>query len=100
MTIKETANALRRLAAAFDHVERKMPGADSPFGKIVPAFNEEQALGAATLLTFIRDLVTNSPRDSYPREDLLVLLETISRDGELFPNGAGLLAWQAEGDDE
>jgi hypothetical protein len=96
MTLTETAAALRRLADSFDKVAKNNPGAANPFGHKTPTLDEEQATGAALLLCYIRDLLTNSPRENFPREDLLVLLETISRDGELFPNGAGQLVWQLD----
>jgi len=34
-----------------------------------------------------------SPRHMFPKEDILVLLETVSRDTELFSDGEGIKMW-------
>jgi len=102
MTLTESAAAMRRLADGIDKIALKFhPSTQAPFGNGTMAMlDEDQATGAAALLCFIRDLVTTAPRDTYSREDLLVLLETISRDAEIFPLGTGQLIWQLEDEEE
>lgn len=97
MTYYEAASAMRRLADVFDKV-----GKNAKTGAPKPMMSEEMATGAAIMLTYLRDLVTTGNRDVYPREDLLVLLETMSRDNEMFPCGVGRLIWDqvTEDDDE
>ena len=101
MTLTETASALRRAADIFDKMGNRFPGEPNPWApNVAPILSEEQAAGAGALLCFVRDLVTASSRDTYPREDLLVMLETISGDPEMFPCGIGQLMWQAEVEEE
>ena len=55
--------------------------------------NPEVECGAALLITYLRDLFQASPRENYNKVDILVLLETISRDTDLFPTGIGVEIW-------
>ena len=97
MTYYEAASAMRRLADVFDKV-----GKNAKTGVPKAMMSEEMATGAAIMLVYLRDLVTAGNRDVYPREDLLVLLETCSRDAEMLPCGVGTLIWDqmTEDDDE
>ena len=95
MTYTETAVAMRRLADVIDGVVRDM-GKDVDTGRPKPMLEGEAAVGGAALLCFIRDLVTASPNETYDRATLLVILETLSRDAELFPCGVGQIMWDSE----
>lgn len=97
MTFTETANAMRRLADGMDRVVRQR--GDAEIGHAKPTFEGDMAVGAAVMLTYIRDLVTTSERPGWSQGVVLVLLEMISRDGELFPCGVGKLMWDAEEED-
>ena len=91
MNALETASAMRRIA---DAVERA--GAAS-IAKFPDAMLEgEAAVGAAGFLCYLRDCITVSGHDTWTREALLVLLETMSRDAEVFPSGIGQLMWNME----
>ena len=59
----------------------------------------DAAVGAAFMLIYLRDLITASDRREYDQAGLLVLLEIISRDAQLFPNGVAQTMWQAEDDE-
>lgn len=58
--------------------------------------NPEAAAGAAAMLTYLRDLIMASSKRRYQQEELLVLLETISRDEDIFPDGTGVEMWAIE----
>lgn len=88
MTTRETAATLRRLADAIDKLPGKLP--------IAGGIDEDCAVGAGAMLVYIRDLLTTSPRGEYSTGELLVPLETISRDPDIFPAGVGNLMWAAE----
>lgn len=60
----------------------------------------EAAIGAASFLCFLRDCITSSPKDTWTRVDLLVLLEVTSRDKQIFPSGIGTLLYSMEHDEE
>ena len=95
MTFTEAAAAMRRVADAIDHVV-KSAGRDGTAGPN-PEFDGEMAVGAAAMLCFIRDLVTAADCEM-GRPEFLVMLETISRDHQLFPNGMGHVMWNCEDD--
>lgn len=58
-----------------------------------PLLDSEQVIGAALFWSWLRDLFTATPHDIWTRDEILVLLETLSRDTEMFPPGAiGLIA--------
>ena len=92
MTYASAAEYLREMAKALDGMHQNYKYRDVP----APMLSPDQAVGAAAVLCFIRDLVTVSPREDYNRVDILVLLEMLSRDQELFPCGVGVLIWEAE----
>jgi hypothetical protein len=95
MTTHETAKAMRRVAEVME----RLPSASL---KDFPqdALQGECAVGAAGLLCYLRDLFTLSDKTSYSQGEILVLLETISRDAEIFPCGTGKLMWAAEVESE
>ncbi len=99
MTFSESAQAMRRMADVLDKVV-KAQGRDADSGKAKPMLEPEAGAGAAVLLCYIRDLVSCGNRENYDRGTLLVLLETISNDPEIFPCGIGRLLWAAENEDE
>ena len=86
---------MRALAAVLE----KMPSRDL---RLFPdsILKEEAAIGGAAYLCFLRDCLTKSAKDVWTREELLVLLETMSRDGEMFPCGIGSLMWEMEDEGE
>jgi len=98
MTFTETAAAMRRLADGIDKIV-KQQGHDAETGKPKPMLDGEAGVGGAALLCYLRDCVTTAGRDSWDRPTLLVLLETISRDAEIFPCGVGATMWAAEDED-
>lgn len=92
----------RQLASELANVARALrAGPDGPFDQHPrPLITGEHLIGAALFWTYLRDLITASPRDVWPREDLLVMLETLQRDAELFPPGMiEMIAatWEREG---
>jgi hypothetical protein len=99
VTFAETAAAMRRCADAIDKVVREQ-GRDCDTRRPKPMLTEEAAAGAACLLCYLRDLVTAGEREQYDRPSLLVILETISRDPEIFPCGVGQVIWNAEDNEE
>lgn len=94
MTLTEVAAAMRRLADAIDAEIAK--SGDASDGKDKPMLDGDAAVGAAVMITYLRDLVAEGDRDVYDRPSLLVILESISRDGEIFPCGVGRMIWDAE----
>lgn len=95
MTWGEAANSMRRLADGIEKVIRQM-GKDAETGLPKPMFADDTAVGAAVMLCYIRDLFTLGHREVYDRPSLLVILEAISRDKELFPCGLAQVMWQME----
>jgi hypothetical protein len=93
----ETAQAMRRLADGIDKVITKQ-GKDADTGKPKPMLEDELAVGAAAFLIYLRDMITSSPRDTWDKPTLLVLLETMSRDDEIFPCGCATVLWNADED--
>jgi len=95
MNIKQTAAAMHRVADALEQAGT---------GRLIDFPNTmltgEAAVGAAAMLCYLRDCITSSPHDTWSRENLLVLLEITSRDGEIFPSGIGVQVWNYEDDDE
>lgn len=56
----------------------------------------EQAAGAAAMLTYLRDLIGDTEESRITKVQMLVLLETISRDEDFFPDGTGVEMWAME----
>jgi len=46
---------------------------------------------AVLVLQFVRDLITVSPRHSYSRDEVLILIDLVGHDRALFPDGL----WEA-----
>lgn len=92
MTPSQIAGALRRIAEKLD-----THGLSPPWSMGIDA---DSAVGAAGMLCYIRDLFTVSSKDHFSRGEILVILETISRDPEIFPCGLGNIAWSAEEEDQ
>jgi hypothetical protein len=90
MTANEIASTMRNLASAVEKVEGLSELWHSD------ALQPEAAIGAAGFLCYLRDCLTVSGKDVWTREELLVLLETMSRDPEVFPGGIAILMWQEE----
>jgi hypothetical protein len=73
----EAAESLRKLAAVLERFDRiPIPKRD--------VFDEDCQVGAAAMLAFIRDLFTIAGKDVFTREDILVLLNEIQHDREIF----------------
>jgi hypothetical protein len=94
MTPQETASAMRRVA---DVVEKIGSGSIAKFPKSI--LDGEAAVGAAGFLCYLRDCLTGSPKEIWKREELLVLLERMSCDGEIFPVGTGRVMWQMDNEE-
>ena len=56
----------------------------------------ELEIGGAGLICYLRDLLTETPKESFTRGEILVLLESVSRDPDWFPSGVGIAMWQLE----
>jgi hypothetical protein len=97
MTLHETADAMRRVADAIDKVT--FGEIDIETGHPRPMLDGESAVGGAVMLTYLRDMITCVDRERVTQEWVLVLLETIGRDMELFPTGTASAIWQAEDDE-
>lgn len=98
MTLLETAEILYSIAARLKDFAAKDPYATWPHQ--IKGLGPESAIGAAALICYVRDLITSSPKEDYSRGELLVVLETISNDDEIFPLGTGRLLWQVEFNDD
>ena len=98
MTFLQTAAAFRRLADGIEAVIHRH-GGDCVTGHPKPMLDGAAAAGAAIMLVYLRDLITTAGRDTYDRPALLVLLEIISRDEEMFGGGVAKLMWDANDED-
>ena|SRR5579859_2092480 len=97
MNATETVDALRRLATVIErHAENKKLN----FPRNEAALDEAGAHGAAFMVCLLRDLIQASPVETWGKPRLLVMLETISCDPEIFPLGIGKLVWAMEVEDE
>ncbi len=91
MTLEEMAISLRAVADAIEQIpDAKL--ANFPKSML----RGEAGVGAAGMLCYIRDLFTVAGKDVFAREEILVILEAISRDQEIFPGAIGVLMWDAE----
>lgn len=52
--------------------------------------------GCAGMLCYLRDLFTITDREQYDRAEILIILESISRDSDWFPTGIGVKLWGME----
>lgn len=55
--------------------------------------HESAAIGAASILCFLRDNFTTTPKETFSRDELLVLLESICGSTDFFPGGIGHQLW-------
>lgn len=78
MDTHELASAMRRIADVFDKLEnvKLAPGK--------PMLNESIQPGAAAMLIYLRDCFTVARKEVYTRDEILVILNTIQTDRELF----------------
>jgi len=82
VTTRQLADTMERCAAAL----RSLP--DAPMnGNPMPMLDGNFAVGAALFWSYLRDLFTASEMEQFSREKILVILETLSRDPEIFPYG-------------
>jgi hypothetical protein len=96
----ELSDVVRRLSRAVDSVAWKWRKEDPESRFPMPILQEEAAVGAAAFLCYFRDLITVSNKETFRREDILVILEMLSSDDELFPMGIGRLMWEAYPDED
>jgi hypothetical protein len=94
MTVRELGEMLIRNGKKL--VDMDMAGSARISDPPKPMLNEDAALGAAAFLCYLRDLFTATPTQAFTQAEILVLLETCSRDGEIFPMGIGTLMWDCE----
>jgi len=47
-------------------------------------FTPDQQFCGLGILTYLSDLLTESPRESFSRDEVLVLLDCVRSDGDLF----------------
>lgn len=74
---QEAAASLRKLANVLEKYNSvPIPKKD--------ALDEELQLGAAAMLMFIRDLFTVSGKDAFTRDEILVLLNMLQNDRDIF----------------
>ncbi len=95
MTTRDAASAMRRIADVFD----KMPSVKMK-DQHQDQLQGDFALGAASMVCYLRDLFTLTDRHQFSQAEVLIMLEAISRDHELFPLGVGRLMWEMEDEDE
>ena len=82
MTTGELADQFESMASAL----RRMPTVTYSVER-APALDGEAAIGAAVLWAYARDLLTMTNRETFNRSELLVMLDVISRDPDIFPPG-------------
>ena len=92
MTLKELAEDYTRIGRKLSQLESGNSSLPFPRGMM----DAECAVGAAALLCFIRDLFTATEYEQFSRDKILVLLETVSRDADIFPCGIGKTMWDVE----
>lgn len=94
MTFTDQARSMRRIADAIDRAVA-MDKTDRETGIAKPLYDGEMAVGAAMMLLYIRDFVT-AWNAEFDRPMMLVALEAMSRDPDLFPCGIAKLMWDVE----
>ena len=90
MNPREAAQYMRAAADVMDQLDGRI---DTVAKK--PAVPPAEAAAAAVMLCYIRDLVTaaNNPLGT---AEVLVMLEMISRDSDIFPCGVGVAMWDSQ----
>ena len=81
MTTKDLADTMQRCADALRKLEETHMTGEKP------VFQGDYAVGAAIFWSYLRGLLTEAGKDVFTRDELLVLLEAMSRDNEMFPAG-------------
>lgn len=94
MTYREIANSMHEMAKALEDISDGL--ADAECGLQLPYLDGEAAVGAAAIVCYLRDLITVSPKTSFSQGELLVVLEQIASDGEIFPAKIGIRVWEAD----
>ncbi|MBN1567968.1 MAG: hypothetical protein JXA73_08980 [Acidobacteria bacterium] len=77
MTGQEAAQALRRIANGIERFEH------IPWIKR-EVLDEDCQAGAAAMLMFLRDLMTVAGKELFTRDEILVLLNNLQNDKEIF----------------
>jgi hypothetical protein len=95
MTTHELANTFERCARAL----RTLPdGRLNDRSK--PMLDGDYAVGAAILWSYLRDLFTDAGKDVFRREEILVLLDVIQSDPDMFPPDLIAMVADARVEDE
>jgi len=94
MTKQEYVTSLRRIADAIE--DSRLPIPATRQGRDMPQMGEAEAVGAAGILCYLRGLFTATDRETFSRDEILVILREISEDDEIFPHGVGRLMWEVE----
>lgn len=50
--------------------------------------SEEQEIGAIAILVYLENLVASSPKETFTREEVLMILECVGNDPEIFQPGS------------
>ena len=87
MTVTELADTYERLASGLRRIKQEKGDGNVTPGQ-QPPIQGDFAVGAAVLWSYLRDLFTNAGKDQFTRDEILVLLDTVNRDSELFTPGA------------
>ena len=66
---------------------------------MVKSLDGEIAIGAASILCYLRDLFTAAGKDTFTREEILVILECIISDEQIFAGSIGQKVWDWEDGD-
>jgi hypothetical protein len=94
MTTQELAGAYERLA----QILRTQP--EGPLYPQKPSITDgEMLFGAAMLWDYLRSLFTCAGKDVFTREEVLMVLEQVASDGEIFLPGAIRQIADAEDDE-
>lgn len=92
MTLAQLAEDYVRIGRKLSELEAGKSDLPFPRGMM----DAEEAPAAAAMVCYLRDLFTITPKESFTREEILVLLETVSSDPEIFPCGIGVKMWEME----
>ena len=83
MTYGQLAHSFHRIADGLDSLPASVTFAPGD----PPALEGGHAIGAALIISYLRDLFTASPKDLFRREEILVVLDEIQGDAEIMtPN--------------
>jgi hypothetical protein len=79
ITGKAMAEAMRRMADAIEDLDQ-FPRLKSEQGPI----SEEHQVGAAVIVAYLRDLFTATPKEHFTRDEILIVLNEIQNDPNIF----------------